>query len=159
MYLLDTCVVSDLRRTAHVKQNSSWFQSLAPHEQQAQAKLVAWSDTVVSLALSISAVTVLELEQGVLSLMRRDPKAGAILRNWLNHAVMPQFADSVVPFDEQAALTCAFLHVPNNKPYRDAMIGASAIVRNLTLVTRNTVDFEGMVDAQGSTVRLHNPYL
>lgn len=88
MYLLDTCVISDLRCTAHVKQNSSWFQSLAPQEQQAQTNLVAWSDTVLSLALSMSAVTVLELEQGVSSLMRRDPKAGAILRSWLDHAVM-----------------------------------------------------------------------
>jgi toxin FitB len=158
MYLLDTCVVSDLRRAGHVKQNGPWFQSLAPQDQQAQKKLVTWVDTVVSAAACISAVTVLELEQGVLSLLRRDPKAGGILRNWLDHTVMPQFANSIVPFDEQAALTCAFLHVPNNKPYRDAMIGASAIVRNLTLVTRNIGDFAGMVDAQGNSVRVHNPY-
>jgi toxin FitB len=159
MYLLDTCVVSDLRRAAHVKQNSLWFRSLTSEERQAQKNLVGWFDTVIPAMASLSAVTVLELEQGILSLLRRDPKAGAILRHWFDHAVMPQFSNSVVPFDEHAARTCAFLHVPNHKSYRDAMIGASAIVRNLTLVTRNMADFAGMVDAQGNAVRLHNPYV
>jgi len=158
MYLLDTCVVSDLRRARQVTQNAAWFQRLPPKEQQAQTNLVAWFATVVPAAAAISAVTVLELEQGVLALLRRDPTAGAVLRHWFDHLVMPQFGSSVVPFDDQAALVCAFLHVPDNRPYRDAMIGASAIVRNLTLVTRNTSDFAGMVDGQGRALRSHNPY-
>jgi predicted nucleic acid-binding protein len=91
--------------------------------------------------LFISAITVLELEQGVLQKERRDSKQGALLRSWLTTHVLPAFSNRVLPVDTAVAQQCARLHVPDPRSERDALIGATAIVHGLTLVTRNTQDF------------------
>ena len=127
MFVLDTNVVSELRKVRLGK---------------ADAGVARWADSVNADALYLSAITVLELETGVLLMERRDPKQGATLRAWLDNAVLPEFAGRVLPIDTAVAQRCARLHVPNPRAERDALIAATAQVHGMTIVTRNTADFE-----------------
>ena len=124
MYLLDTNVVSELRRTDKAN----------PH-------VVAWANGMPANALFISAITILELECGVLLVERRDEAQGATLRSWLDGHVMPAFADRVLAVDAAVARRCARLHVPNPHSERDALIAATAWVFGFTVVTRNARHF------------------
>lgn len=92
----------------------------------------------------LSVATVLELEQGVLLMERRDPIQGAILRRWLEWEVIDRFADRIFGIDTAVARRCVRLHVPDPRPERDALIAATALVHGLTVVTRNLADFEGL---------------
>jgi hypothetical protein len=126
MFVLDTNVVSELRKARHGK---------------ADAGVVAWASQVDAASLYISAITILELEAGVLRIERRDAEQGAMLRAWLDGQVMATFKDRVLPIDTAVARRCAALHVPDPRAERDAMIAATAIVHGMTVVTRNTPDF------------------
>jgi toxin FitB len=129
MYLLDTNVVSELRKVAGGK---------------ADARVSAWQAGLDGFACFISVVTLQELEIGVLRVGRRDAAQGALLRAWLEQRVLPEFAGRILPIDQVVALRCAQLHVPDPRPVHDALIGATALVHGLTVVTRNTADFEPM---------------
>lgn len=83
-----------------------------------------------------------ELEHGVLLAERADPPRGAILRTWLDESVARAFDTRVLPVNEAVARRAAALHVPNPAPFRDALIGATALVNRMTMVTRNTKDFD-----------------
>ena len=123
MFLLDTNVVSELRKT------------------QADPAVVAWARSVPAYKLYISAITLLEIETGILRLERRDPGQAATLRNWLEVHVMAAFAGRVLSVDGAVARRCARLHVPNRSNECDALIAATALVHDMTVVTRNTRDF------------------
>ena len=127
MFLLDTNVVSELRRPA-----------------TADPKVVAWANALRPFDLFLSAITVLELETGALRLARRDPKAGRAIRRWIDDRVMPSFVDRIIGIDTDIARRCATLHVPDPRPYRDSLIAATALVHQLTVVTRNQADFTSM---------------
>ncbi|HVT24106.1 MAG TPA: type II toxin-antitoxin system VapC family toxin [Rhizomicrobium sp.] len=127
MFILDTNVVSELRKVRSSKAN---------------ANVARWADTVEAVALYISSITVLELERGVLLIERRDAKQGRILRTWFDNHVMPEFADRILPVDAAVALRCARLHVPNPQTERDALIASTALVHGMTVVTRNVDDFK-----------------
>ena len=88
-----------------------------------------------------SAMTVFELEHGVRRQEYRDPVQGAVLRRWLDTQVLPAFKDRTLPIDVFVALKCAPIHVPNRCKERDALIAATAMVRGMTVVTRDTSDF------------------
>jgi predicted nucleic acid-binding protein len=94
------------------------------------------------MRLYVSAITVQELEIGILLLERRDPQQGAIFRTWLDRHVLPAFADRIRPVDLAVALRSAHLHVPDPQPVRDSLIAATALVHGMTVVTRNIADFE-----------------
>jgi predicted nucleic acid-binding protein len=126
MFLLDTNVVLELRKVASGK---------------ADANLVAWAQTIETSQLYISAITVLELELGVLQIQRRDGLQGERLRQWLDGQVLPAFAERILPVTADIAKTCARLHVPDPRSERDALIAATALTHNLTVVTRNLADF------------------
>ncbi|MEH0198631.1 type II toxin-antitoxin system VapC family toxin [Caulobacter sp. CCNWLY153] len=126
MFILDTNVVSELRKARHGR---------------ADPNVVAWAERVDAAALYISAITVLELEAGVLRMERRDPQQGAALRTWLDQQVLAEFKDRVLPIDTAIAKRCASLHVPDPRAERDALIAATALVHGMTVVTRNTADF------------------
>jgi len=126
MFVLDTNVVSELRKVKAGK---------------ADRNVAAWAATVPANTLFVSAITILELESGVLLVQRRDPQQGALLRAWLDRHVLPAFSDRVLPVDTAVAQRCAALHVPDPKSDRDALIAATAMVHNMTLVTRNVTDF------------------
>ena len=126
MFVLDTNVVSELRKAKAGK---------------ADRNVAAWASRVPANALFVSAITILELELGVLLVQRRDHKQGALLRTWLDEYVLPAFAGRVLPVDTDVAQRCAALHVPDPRSERDALIAATAMVHNMTVVTRNLVDF------------------
>ncbi|MFM7087205.1 MAG: type II toxin-antitoxin system VapC family toxin [Cyanobium sp.] len=137
MYLLDTNLVSELRKVKAGKANPG---------------VAAWADAVEAGLLFISAVTLHELELGVLLMERRDPGQGALLRQWLDLAVLPAFTGRILPIDDAVARRSAALHVPDPRPFRDGLIAATALVHSLVVVTRNLSDFEA------TGVRLLNPW-
>lgn len=126
MFLLDTNVVSELRKAKAGK---------------ADANVVAWATDIPVSSLFLSAITILELEVGILLLHRRDPVQGALLRTWLDGHVLPAFAGRVLSVDTAVAQCCARLHVPDPCAERDALIAATALVHGMTVVTRNIADF------------------
>jgi hypothetical protein len=89
----------------------------------------------------VSAITIHELEHGVLLLERSDPHQGAVLRAWLDRSVMAAFADRVLAVDDPVARRAALLHVPDPAPFRDALIAGTALTHGMTLVTRDLEDF------------------
>ncbi len=126
MFLLDTNVVSELRKVA---------------EGKADARVSAWQSAIDPLSCFLSVITLQELQIGVLRIERRDARQGAVLRGWLDQRVIPSFDGRILPVDQAVALCCAALHVPDPRPARDALIAATALVHGLTLVRRNTADF------------------
>ena len=126
MYVLDTNVVSELRKIQAGK---------------ADANVAAWAERVDAADLFVSAITVMELELGILSIERKDSSQGALLRAWLEQHVLPEFSGRVLPVDTVVARRCARLHVPDRCSERDALIAATAIVHGMTVVTRNVADF------------------
>lgn len=126
MYVLDTNVLSELRKL---------------HSGKADTNVNAWAGSVDASDLFISAITIMELELGVLSIERKDARHGALLRSWLENQVLPEFADRTLPVDTVVAQRCARLHVPDRRNERDALIAATALVHGMTVVTRNVADF------------------
>ena len=142
MFLLDTNVISELRRI-----------SLG----RADLKVTRWASRVHPGDLYISVITVHELEVGVLRLERRDSSEGAALRLWLEDRVLTTFAGRILPFDEDAARAFAQVAAGRRGKGRpmaefDAQIAAIARSRSAALATRNTADFEDC------GVRLVNPW-
>lgn len=137
MFILDTNVVSELRKA---------------HSGKADRRVLAWAQDQDASQLFISAITVMELELGVLSIERRDTAQGALLRAWLNERVLPEFASRTLPIDTAVALRCAQLRVPDRRGERDALIAATALVHGMAVATRNVADF------QGAKVKWVNPW-
>lgn len=127
-YLLDTSVISELRKVGDGK---------------ADANVVAWIEAEDAARFFISAITVIELERGVLRVQRRDAAQGARLRSWLDGQVRPEFAGRILTVDDAVATRCAHLHVPDRRNEADALIAATALVHDMAVVTRNVRDFEG----------------
>lgn len=126
MYMLDTNVLSELRKVRLGR---------------ADANVAAWADSVDAADLFISAITIMELELGVLSIERKDASQGTMLRSWLEQHVLPEFSQRTLPVDAAVAQRCARLHVPDKRDQRDALIAATALVHGMTVVTRNTADY------------------
>lgn len=127
MYLVDTNVVSELRKV---------------HLGKANPNVVTWANTVNASDLFISVITIMELELGVLAIERRDSHQGALLRKWLVQQVLPEFAERTLAIDTPVAQRCARLHVPDKRGERDALIAATALVHGMTVITRNIDDFK-----------------
>lgn len=94
----------------------------------------------------LSSITIHELEHGVLLAERVDAQQGAVLRRWLDESVTTAFDKRVLPVDATVARRAAALHVPDPAPFRDALIGATALVNRMAVVTRNVKDFERFDD-------------
>lgn len=125
MFLLDTVVVSELRKVRSGRANPG---------------VAEWA-SAVGAPLFISVITLQELENGVLLAERADPVQGAVLRAWLDGSVAAAFAERILPVDEQVARRAAALHVPDPAPVADALIAATAIIQGMVVVTRNVRDF------------------
>nr|VFK55874.1 MAG: hypothetical protein BECKTUN1418F_GA0071002_10768 [Candidatus Kentron sp. TUN]VFK61906.1 MAG: hypothetical protein BECKTUN1418E_GA0071001_10738 [Candidatus Kentron sp. TUN] len=136
MFILDTNVVSGLRRP-----------------EKANPNLTAWAAAMPLPELFLSSITVLELELGVLLMERKDREQGAVLRTWLDGQVIPRFEGRIIAVDTAVARRCAGLHVPDRCAERDALIAASALVHGMIVVTRNVADFAA------TGVRTLNPFL
>jgi predicted nucleic acid-binding protein len=136
MFLLDTNVISELRRPERANNN-----------------VIAWASTVPAASFFLSAISILEMELGTLKIARRDATQAAILRAWIDEHVLPRFEGRILAVDTAVAQRCARLHVPNPRAERDALIAATAMVHGLTVVTRNVADFKSIA------VALLNPWL
>jgi len=126
MYLLDTNVVSELRKVKSGK---------------ADKNVKSWSLQIDPQLMYVSSITIHELELGVLLAERKDKAKGSILRRWMNQHVLPAFEGRILSVDKSVVLVSAKYHVPDPKPYRDTMIAATAVVHKMTVVTRNINDF------------------
>lgn len=127
MFVLDTNVVSELRKAKAGRANQG---------------VVDWAEAVPAALMFLSVISLQELEQGVLLAERSDPTKGKVLRSWLDGSVVPAFAERMVHIDPPVAVRAASLHVPDPAPVRDALIGASALVHGMAIVTRNVADFQ-----------------
>jgi predicted nucleic acid-binding protein len=133
-YLLDTCVVSELRRRA-----------------RCDRALATWYDSVPDDALSLSVLVVGEIRRGIESVRRRDAAAAVVLDQWVS-ALVANFGDRILPVDQRVAEAWGRLSVPDPLPPIDGLLAATAIVHDLTLVTRN------VGDVARTGVRVLNPF-
>jgi toxin FitB len=125
-YLLDTNVISELRK---------------PHG-RADPRVHTWARQQPTSELSISVITVMEIEIGVARLERRDSRQGGVLRKWLERDLFAAFSTRIWPIDLPVVRRAARMHVPDPRPERDVLIAATALTLNLVVVTRNIADFE-----------------
>ncbi|WP_135230007.1 type II toxin-antitoxin system VapC family toxin [Deinococcus fonticola] len=137
MYLLDTNVISEATKARP-----------AP-------AVVAFLQGQPLSQLYLSAITLGELEWGTEQVT--DPARRAALRQWLTHSVLPDYLGRILPIDEQVMVTWARMVMasglkPKQLPCMDALLAATALHHDLTLVTRNRSDF------QAFGIHLLNPW-
>lgn len=130
MFVLDTNVVSELRKVRAGRANPG---------------VAAWASSVSPAQMFLSAITIQELEHGVLA-ERADPSKGTVLRRWLDDSVATAFRTRVLAIDEIVTRRAAGLHLPDPAPSRDALIGATALVHRMTAITRHVKDYERFDD-------------
>jgi toxin FitB len=123
-YLLDTNVVSEIRRRA------------------ADANVVAWFESVAPESLYLSAIVVGEVRAGIDRLRRRDRDQAEVLEAWLIELRM-SFADRIVPIDAEVALEWGRLAALRTLAVEDGLMAATANVHAMTFVTRNVADVAG----------------
>ena len=129
MFLVDTNVLSELRKVRFGKANE---------------RVAQWADSVDAASLYLSAITIQELEIGILLAERQYAAQGGVFRAWLDNHVLPAFFGRILPVDTAVAQRSARLHVPDPRPVRDGLIAGTALVHGMTVVTRNVADFEGI---------------
>jgi toxin FitB len=131
-FLLDTNVISEIRRGR-------------------DANVRAWIADVDDVDLHLSVMTLGEIRKGIEQLRRRDPEQAAVFAGWLGE-LHKLFADRIVDVDARTAEEWGRLNASAQRNTVDSLIAASARIHDLTVVTRNTVDFEGC------DIRLLNPW-
>ncbi|MCZ7558650.1 MAG: type II toxin-antitoxin system VapC family toxin [Burkholderiaceae bacterium] len=138
MYLIDTNVISEARKKS-----------------RANAGVIEFFDRIARAGdpVYLSVITIGELRRGVeLIRLRGDTEQAGLLADWLS-AVLGQYADKVLAFDADAAQVWGRLRAPNPEHALDKQIAATALVHDLTVVTRNAVDFAG------TGVKVMNPFV
>jgi predicted nucleic acid-binding protein len=132
-YLLDTNVLSEVRRPL------------------GDASVKRWISSIPTEDLYLSVLTLGEVRRGIGLLGRRDPAQAEVYEAWLV-TVLRDYADRVLPVDAETAEEWGRMNVPGPVSIVDGLMAATAKVRNMTFVTRNTAD----VTSTG--VRLLNPF-
>ncbi|CAK0742294.1 toxin FitB [Azospirillaceae bacterium] len=124
-YLVDTNVVSEVRRKLP------------------DANVLAWFGSTDPATVHLSVLTLGEIMKGAESLARRDPVAARALRDWLD-GLRLHYADRLLGIDGAVAETWGRLSAQRPMPVIDGLLVATALVHNLILVTRNVCDVSGI---------------
>ena len=127
MYVLDTNVVSELRRP-----------------RRSDPMVRSWVRRVPLPDLFTTSINLMELRTRALRLIHRQDQRGRVIEDWIENHVVRAFKGRILAIDEAVGMRCAELHVPISRPYRDSLIAAAAMVHRMTVVTRNLADFEPM---------------
>ena len=136
-YLLDTCVLSESRK------------------KRANPSVVAWLNSVDENRLYVSVIAMAEIQKGISKLADSSQKRD--LQLWLDQALLPRFGVRVLDVSKDVALLWgvmqgSFAKKGETLPVIDSLLGVTAMHHDLTVVTRNTADFERM------PVELINPW-
>ena len=138
MYLIDTDVISERRKEEKANPGVREFFEDADRN---------------NVPLYLSAITIGELRQGVEIVRHRgDESQARVLERWLER-VIDRFDDAILPFDQEVAEIWGRLRVPNRENPLDKQIAATAIINDLTVVTRNVAHYAP------TGVRLLNPFV
>ncbi|HEY5329884.1 MAG TPA: type II toxin-antitoxin system VapC family toxin [Acidobacteriaceae bacterium] len=138
MYLLDTNTISELRKVAMLRGDRN---------------VALWSQGVEAEDQYLSAITLQELELGILMSERKDPAKGAVLRAWMTKQVLGHFRERILPIDAAVAMRSAQLHAQRSRSFADALIAATAYAHGFSVVTRNVASFSD------TGVSVVNPWL
>jgi predicted nucleic acid-binding protein len=133
-YLLDTNVVSELRRGSG-----------------ANAGVAEWFDGQSARELYLSVVTIGEIRQGIEQIRSRDGRQAVALDKWLT-GLIQFYEDRVLYIDGDVAEEWGRLRARRSTPVIDGLLAATARVHDLTLITRNVRDFRGL------DMRVVNPW-
>jgi len=142
MYLLDTNVLSEMRKASRTLASSAKMDS----------RVKRWINSVSASDLHVSVVSILELERGFHLLEQRDRAQAEVIRSWVRNRILPSFEGRILPVDLAVSQRCAALRIPHPIEYRDSLIAATALVHGMTVVTRNVRHFEPTGAA------FHNPW-
>ncbi|MDB5705590.1 MAG: PilT protein domain protein [Sphingomonas bacterium] len=134
MYLLDTGVVAELRKAKAGRTDPG---------------LAGWAAGVGAQNLFLSALTLIELDNGAARIERKDKALGTAIRAWIDGQVMTAFEGRILPVDAAVARRRAALGYADT---RDGLLAATALEHGLTLVTRNAAAFKL------GRVKLFNPW-
>ena len=126
MFLLDTNVISEVRKGG-----------------RCNGRVAAWFAGVRDADLFISVIVTGEIRKGVERLRRRDPRQAETLERWLEEIVQ-SYADRVLPIDARVADAWGRLGAVRPVPVIDGLLAATARVHEMTLVTRNASDVDGL---------------
>lgn len=126
MYLLDTNVISELRKRDRCDEN-----------------VAAWYTSISEDSLFLSVLTLGEIRKGIELIRDNDFRQAEALEGWLRN-VEEHYKDRMLPIDERIADAWGQLHYVRNVPPIDGLMAATAKVHNLKLVTRNVSDFQGL---------------
>lgn len=124
MYLLDTNVISEPRRRG-----------------RADPQALAWLDQLQPDNWWVSVVTDYELELGLMGMRVRDAAQAALLGAWLTKT-RRTYEKRMLPVTPEIGRICAAIQVPDRRQLTDALIAATALHHDLTVVTRNAKDFD-----------------
>ncbi|MFN3200457.1 MAG: type II toxin-antitoxin system VapC family toxin [Bradymonadia bacterium] len=134
-YLIDTNVISELRKGERADQN-----------------VVRWYATVLDDEIYLSVMVLGELRRGIESIRRRDPRTAVVLDNWLN-LISTQYESRILHITPSVVDVWGQLNVPDRLPVIDGLIAATAHTHHLIVVTRNTKDIAR------AGVRVLNPFV
>jgi predicted nucleic acid-binding protein len=132
-YLLDTNVLSEARRP------------------RGDERVKRWISSAPAADLYLSVLVVGEIRRGIERLKRRDPEGAEVYEAWLG-TVLHDYADRVLPVDTEIAEAWGRMSVPDPVPIVNGLMAATAKVRGMTFVTRNTAGVER------AGVRVLNPF-
>ncbi len=133
-YLLDTNFISELRKG-----------------DRANRGVQAWAMANNPALCALSVITIGEIRKGIEDRRRTDTRQAHAIETWLG-TILTDFAENILPVSVEIADRWGQLLSTTQLPVQDLLLAATALEHNLTVITRNTVDFEG------SGARFHNPW-